>query len=54
MAWNVRGKAGRSTGVTMTGRGLSVSKRVGPVAVTSRGGLRIRTGKRSQWRTKLF
>jgi hypothetical protein len=48
-----RVRLGAGTGLNLSRRGASVSKRVGRVTVNSRGGGRIRIGKGLSFRFKL-
>jgi len=47
-----RKRTGRNSWLNVSKRGASVSERVGPVTVNSRGGMRIRLGKGLSWRIK--
>jgi hypothetical protein len=47
-------KAGKNTRVTLSNRGLSVSKKAGPLSVSSRGRVNVRLGKGLNFRKKLF
>lgn len=45
-------RLGRSAGLNVSKRGLSLSKRVGPATVNSRGRLSFRLGNGLYWRNK--
>lgn len=45
LIWNRRKRVGRGTNVNLSKSGASVSKRVGPVTVSSRGRASVRLGK---------
>lgn len=47
-------KIGKNTRLTVSGRGASVSKKVGPFSVSSRGNVTVRLGKGLSFRKKLF
>lgn len=54
LMWQKRKKLGKGTQVNLSGSGASVSKRVGPVSVSSRGNASVRLGKGLFFRKKLF
>lgn len=47
-------KAGKNTRVTLSNRGVSASKKAGPLSVSSRGNMSVRLGKGIGFRKKLF
>ena len=47
-----RKRLGRSSWLNVSKRGASVSEKVGPVTVNSRGRVRVRLGKGLSWRIK--
>ena len=47
-------KVGKSTNVTVSKKGVSASKKVGPLSVSSRGNVSLRLGKGIGFRKKLF
>ena len=47
-------KIGKNTRVTVSKRGASVSKKVGPLSISSRGNVSVRLGKGISFRKKLF
>ncbi|MGX9348180.1 DUF4236 domain-containing protein [Microbacterium sp. KNMS] len=56
MGWFFRKskKVGKSTRVNVSGRGASVSKKVGPITISSRGNMSFRLGKGIGFRKKLW
>ena len=48
-----RKRLGRSTFLNLSSRGASVSRRIGPLSVSSRGRGSLRLGKGWSWRFKL-
>jgi len=52
--WQKRKKLGKGAQLNLSGRGASVSKRVGPVSVSSRGNVGVRLGKGLFFRKKMF
>lgn len=47
-----RKRLGRNSWLNVSKRGASVSERVGPVTLNSRGQIRLRLGKGLSWRIK--
>lgn len=53
LVFSRRKRIGRSTFLNLSRRGASVSRRVGPLSVTSRGRGSLRLAKGLSWRFKL-
>lgn len=47
-------KIGKTTRATVSNKGLSLSKKAGPVSVSTRGNVSVRLGKGVGFRKKLF
>jgi len=45
ITWNRRKRLGKNTTLSMSKRGASVSERIGPVTVSSRGRVRVRLAR---------
>lgn len=53
LVFHRRKRLGRSTFLNLSRRGASVSRRIGPLSVSSRGRGSLRLGKGWSWRFKL-